>query len=83
MHYLHTASRRIIELLVAERIGTLVLGKNRTMLDMSVRDLFTYSLCMAGVREGRFLSGRQTGERGAAEAECGVGKNRASISIDL
>jgi putative transposase len=28
MHYLHTASRRIIELLVAERIGTLVLGKN-------------------------------------------------------
>jgi putative transposase len=28
MHYLHAASRRIIELLVAERIGTLVLGKN-------------------------------------------------------
>jgi putative transposase len=28
MHYLHTASRRIIELLVAEEIGTLVLGKN-------------------------------------------------------
>ena len=28
MHHLHTASRRIIELLVAERIGTLVLGKN-------------------------------------------------------
>jgi putative transposase len=28
MHYLHTASRRIIELLVAEGIGTLVLGKN-------------------------------------------------------
>ncbi len=28
MHSLHTASRRIIELLVAERIGTLVLGKN-------------------------------------------------------
>jgi putative transposase len=27
-HYLHTASRRIIELLVAEGIGTLVLGKN-------------------------------------------------------
>jgi len=28
MHYLHTASRRIVELLVAEDIGTLVLGKN-------------------------------------------------------
>ena len=28
MHYLHTASRRISELLVAEGIGTLVLGKN-------------------------------------------------------
>jgi putative transposase len=28
MHYLHTASRRILELLVAEGIGTLVLGKN-------------------------------------------------------
>jgi putative transposase len=28
MHNLHTASRRIIELLVAEEIGTLVLGKN-------------------------------------------------------
>jgi putative transposase len=28
MHYLHTASRRIIELLVTEGIGTLVLGKN-------------------------------------------------------
>ena len=28
MHSLHTASRRIIELLVAEGIGTLVLGKN-------------------------------------------------------
>ena len=27
-HYLHTASRRIIDLLVAEGIGTLVLGKN-------------------------------------------------------
>ena len=27
-HYLHTASRRIIELLVAEGIGTLVIGKN-------------------------------------------------------
>ena len=28
MHSLHTASRRIVELLVAEGIGTLVLGKN-------------------------------------------------------
>jgi IS605 OrfB family transposase len=28
-HYLHTASRRIIDLLVAEGIGTLVIGKNR------------------------------------------------------
>jgi putative transposase len=28
IHYIHTASRRIIELLVAEGIGTLVLGKN-------------------------------------------------------
>ncbi|HWZ19025.1 MAG TPA: IS200/IS605 family accessory protein TnpB-related protein [Ktedonobacteraceae bacterium] len=28
MHDLHTASRRIIDLLVAERIGTLVIGKN-------------------------------------------------------
>ena len=28
MHYLHSASRRIIELLVAEGIGTLVLGRN-------------------------------------------------------
>jgi putative transposase len=28
MHYLHTASRRIIDLLVAEGIGTLVIGKN-------------------------------------------------------
>jgi putative transposase len=28
MHYMHTASRRIIGLLVAEGIGTLVLGKN-------------------------------------------------------
>jgi putative transposase len=28
MHYLHTASRRIIDLLVAEGIGTLVVGKN-------------------------------------------------------
>jgi putative transposase len=27
-HYLHTASRRIIDLLVAEGIGTLVIGKN-------------------------------------------------------
>lgn len=27
-HYLHTAARRIIDLLVAERIGTLVIGKN-------------------------------------------------------
>jgi putative transposase len=29
MHYLHTASRRIIDLLVAEGIGTLVIGLNR------------------------------------------------------
>ena len=29
MHYLHTASRRIIDLCVAEGIGTLVIGKNR------------------------------------------------------
>ncbi len=28
MHYLHTASRRIIDLLVGERIGTLIIGKN-------------------------------------------------------
>jgi hypothetical protein len=49
----------------------------------AVRDLFTYSLCMAGVREGSFLSGRQTGERGAAEVERGVSKNRASISTNL
>ena len=28
MHYLHTASRRIIDLLVGEGIGTLVIGKN-------------------------------------------------------
>ena len=28
MHYLHTASRRIIDLLVAEGIGTLVIGKH-------------------------------------------------------
>jgi len=28
MHYLHTASRRIIDLLVSEGIGTLVVGKN-------------------------------------------------------
>ncbi len=28
LHYLHTASRRIIELLVAEGIGTLIIGKN-------------------------------------------------------
>ena len=28
MHYLHTASRRIIDLLVKEAIGTLVIGKN-------------------------------------------------------
>ena len=28
MHYLHTASRRIIDLLVEEGIGTLVIGKN-------------------------------------------------------
>jgi putative transposase len=28
MHLLHTASRRIVDLLVAEGIGTLVLGKN-------------------------------------------------------
>jgi len=27
-HYLHTASRRIIDLLVAEEIGTLIIGKN-------------------------------------------------------
>jgi putative transposase len=27
-HYLHTASRRIIDLLVAEGVGTLVIGKN-------------------------------------------------------
>jgi putative transposase len=27
-HYLHTASRRSIDLLVAEGIGTLVIGKN-------------------------------------------------------
>ena len=27
-HYLHTASRRIIDLLMAEGIGTLVIGKN-------------------------------------------------------
>jgi len=27
-HYLHTASRRIIDLLIAERIGTLVIGNN-------------------------------------------------------
>ena len=27
-HYLHTASRRIIDLLVAEGSGTLVIGKN-------------------------------------------------------
>ncbi len=27
-HYLHTASRRIVELLVAEGIGTLIIGKN-------------------------------------------------------
>jgi putative transposase len=29
MHYLHTASRRLIDLLVAEEIGTLVIGLNR------------------------------------------------------
>jgi putative transposase len=29
-HYLHTASRRIIDLLVSEGIGTLVIGKNPT-----------------------------------------------------
>jgi putative transposase len=29
LHYLHTASRRIIDLLVAEGIGTLIIGKNR------------------------------------------------------
>jgi putative transposase len=28
LHYLHTASRRIIDLLVAEGIGTLIVGKN-------------------------------------------------------
>jgi putative transposase len=28
MHYLHTASRRMIDLLVAEGIGTLIIGKN-------------------------------------------------------
>ena len=28
MHYLHTASRRIIELLVSEGIGLLIIGKN-------------------------------------------------------
>ena len=28
MHYLHTASRRIIDLLVEEGIGTLIIGKN-------------------------------------------------------
>jgi putative transposase len=28
MHYLHTASRRIIDLLVVEGIGTLIIGKN-------------------------------------------------------
>jgi putative transposase len=28
LHYLHTASRRIIDLLVAEGIGTLIIGKN-------------------------------------------------------
>ena len=28
MHYLHTASRRSVELVVEEGIGTLVLGKN-------------------------------------------------------
>ena len=27
-HYLHTASKRIIDLLIQERIGTLVIGKN-------------------------------------------------------
>lgn len=27
-HYLHTASKRIIDLLIAEKIGTLVIGKN-------------------------------------------------------
>ena len=27
-HYLHTASKRIIDLLVSERIGTLIIGKN-------------------------------------------------------
>ena len=31
MHYLHTASRRIIELLVAEGIGTLVLGQESVL----------------------------------------------------
>ena len=33
MHYLHTASRRIIELLVAERIGTLILGEESVLED--------------------------------------------------
>ena len=28
-HFLHTASKRIIDLLVSERIGTLIIGKNR------------------------------------------------------
>lgn len=28
LHYLHTASRRIIDLLVSEEIGTLIIGKN-------------------------------------------------------
>ena len=27
-HYLHTASRRIIDFLVAEGIGTVIIGKN-------------------------------------------------------
>jgi putative transposase len=37
MHYLHTASRRIVDLLVSEGIGTLVLGKNpfwKTRVDL-------------------------------------------------
>jgi putative transposase len=59
MHYLHTASRRMIELLVEEGIGTLIIGKNPfwkqcvefvQIPHAKLIELLTYKAALVGIR---------------------------------
>jgi putative transposase len=54
MHYLHTASRRIIDLLVREGIGTLVIGKKHNQEFVQIPhakfiELLTYKAALVGI----------------------------------